>query len=115
MSYDVPIYQSLKLLGVPASLKGYRYLTKALTMELESPGAIDHMTKYLYPEIAKECETTASRVERAIRHAIETVFDRTDPGVIYDYFGNVSSMSGKLTNTQFIAAVAEHIRMEDRV
>ena len=115
MSYEVPIYQSLKLLGVPASLKGYRYLTKALTMELESPGAIGRMTKYMYPEIAKACATTSSRVERAIRHAVEVVFDRTDSGVIYDYFGNVSSTSGKLTNTQFIAAVAEHIRMEDKV
>lgn len=114
MSYDVPIYKSLKLLGVPASLKGYRYLIKALTMELENPGAIDRMTKYMYPEIAKAFDTTASGVERAIRHAVEIVFDRTDPNVTYDYFGNVESMKSKLTNTQFIAAVAEHIRMEDK-
>ena len=115
MSYEVPIYQSLKLLGVPANLKGYRYLTKALELELVEPGAIDRMTKYMYPEIAKACETTSSRVERAIRHAIEVVFDRTDPSVVYDYFGNTGSMRGKLTNTEFIAAVAEHIRMEDKV
>ena len=115
MSYEVPIYQSLKLLGVPASLKGYRYLTKALTMELETPGAINRMTKHMYPEIAKVFNTTASSVERAIRHAVEVVFDRTDPNVVYDFFGNVESMRGKLTNTQFIAAVAEHIRMEDKV
>ena len=115
MSYDVPIYKSLKLLGVPASLLGYRYLIKALELELSEPGAINRMTKYMYPEIAKACATTPSRVERAIRHAVETVFDHTDPGVLYDYFGNVSFMSGKSTNTQFIAAVAEHIRMEDKV
>lgn len=114
MSYEVPIYQSLKLLGVPASLFGYRYLTKALTMELESSGTIDRMTTYMYPEIARAFDTTASRVERAIRHAVEVVFDRTDPNVIYDYLGNVESIKGKLTNTQFIAAVAEHIRMEDK-
>lgn len=68
------------------------------------------MTTYMYPEIAKAFDTTASRVERAIRHAVEVVFDRTDPNVIYDYFGNVESMKGN----QFIAAVAEHIRMEDK-
>ena len=115
MSYDVPIYKSLKLLGVPASLKGYRYLTKALEMELTEPGSIGRMTKYVYPEIAAAFNTTPSRVERAVRHAVEVVFDRTDASVTYDYFGNVGSMSGKLTNTQFIAAVAEHIRMEDKV
>ena len=115
MSYEVPIYKSLKLLGVPASLKGYRYLTKALTIELERPGAIDCITKYVYPEIAKAFGTTASKVERSIRYAVEAVFDRTNPNVVYDFFGNVESIKGKLTNTQFIAAVAEHIRMEDRV
>lgn len=112
MSYDVPIYKSLKLLGVPANLKGYRYLAKALTMELENPGSTYRMTKYMYPEIARACDTTASGVERCIRHAIEVVFDHTDAAVLHDYFGNAPDMSGKLTNTQFIAAVAEHIRVE---
>lgn len=112
MSNNAIVYKQLKHLGVPANLLGYRYLQEAISIVLEDPNAINRVTKQLYPTVAKVCGSTASRVERAIRHAVEHVFDHTDCDIVYEYFGNTYSDSGKLTNTQFIAGVAEYIKME---
>lgn len=113
MTTEVVVYQQLKHLGVPASLKGYRYLQEAVKYAVENPSINGQMTKQLYPTIASTCNTTTSRVERAIRHAIEYVYLNTDSDVLAQYFGNtINATSGKLTNTQFIAGIAEYIRME---
>lgn len=112
MSNNDIIYKQLKHLGVPANLSGYIYLKEAIRIVLEDPKAIHRMTKQLYPTVAEVCDSTAARVERAIRHAIEYVFDNTDYNIVYEYFGNTNRDSGKLTNTQFIAGVVEYIRTE---
>ena len=114
MDLDVLVYHHLKQLGVPASIKGYRYLSDAIVHAIRDPEVFGAITKRLYPAIAANNGTTASRVERDIRHAIEHVFDTTDPEVLRHYFGNTMSMrTGKLTNSQFMAGVAEYIRMEE--
>lgn len=112
MSNNAVIYKQLKHLGVPVSLLGYNYLKEAISIVLEDPKAINQVTKQLYPTVAEVYGSTASRVERAIRHAVEHVFDHTDYNIVHEYFGNTNSDSGKLTNTQFIAGVAEYIKME---
>lgn len=99
-------------IGVPAHIKGYRYLREAITIAVEDATVIDGITKVLYPSIAKMFDTTPSRVERAIRHAIEVAWDRGDLEVIQKYFGYTISISkGKPTNSEFIALVADNIRL----
>lgn len=116
MSADTAAYRALKTLGVPASLIGYGYLKDAIVMVHNSPETLRQMTKKLYPSIAAENNTTASRVERAIRHAIEYAYSNTDPSIIREYFGNVCNInSGKLTNSQFIAGLVQFIKMEGLV
>lgn len=113
MNNEVVVYQQLKHLGIPANLKGYRYLQVGIQLVLEEPELIDHMTKAFYPKVARICNTTTPRAERAIRHAIEYVYENTDPEVPAEYFGNtMNASSGKLTNSQFIAGVVEYIKME---
>lgn len=113
MNVVVTVYEHLKHIGVPANLSGYKYLQLAISYALEDQEIVNSMTKVLYPQVAKECNSTPTRVERSIRHAIEYVFSNTDVTVLKSYFGNTYSIrSGKLSNSQFIAGVAEHIRME---
>lgn len=115
MNPEKATYEALKTLGVPANLLGYVYLQDAAFIVYENPEAIRYMTKGLYPEIAEKRRSTASRVERAIRHAVEHVYSNTDPRVLQKYFGNTANMStGKLTNSQFIAGLVEYIKMEVR-
>lgn len=103
----------LKDLGVPTHLKGYDYLRSAIAMCVEDKDILDKVTARLYPEIAKQYGITASRVERAIRHAIEVAWDRGDLNVLKQYFGNTISRSkGKSTNSEFLACVATQLRME---
>lgn len=110
---EVTIIRNLTNLGVPANLKGYEYLKSGLSKVLENPIIIQGMTKELYPAIAKEYGTTPSRVERAIRHAVEVMFDRVDPELLKEYFGNTISLKkDKPTNSEFLAQVAEYIRIE---
>ena len=110
---EVTIIRNLANLGVPANLKGYEYLKFGLSKVLENPTIIQGMTKELYPTIAKEYDTTSSRVERAIRHAVEVMFDRVDPELLKEYFGNTISLKkDKPTNSEFLAQVAEYIRIE---
>ena len=113
MKTEYAVYEHLKHLGVSASLKGYKYLQLAVSLVLAEPETMEAVTKALYPRVAQMCDSTTSRVERAIRHAIEYVFGNTDYDVLKKYFGNtVSIRAGKLTNAQFIAGLAEHIKME---
>ena len=108
------ISEILKELGVPASRIGYEYIKMAVKLTLEDGAKYRWITKTLYPAIAKEHNTTAPRVERAIRHAIETAFDRMSGEVMYRYFGNsINYRSGKATNSEFIAAIVEHIKTEE--
>lgn len=110
---EVVIIRNLTNLGVPANLMGYEYLKFGLSKILENPVTIRRMTKELYPTIAQEYGTTPSRVERAIRHAVEVMFDRVDHELLIEYFGNTISLKkDKPTNSEFLAQVAEHIRIE---
>lgn len=100
-------------IGVPAHIKGYNYLREAITLAVKDQTMIEGITKVLYPDIAKTFNTTPSRVERAIRHAIEVAWGRGDLDVLQQYFGFTVSMSkGKPTNSEFIALIADKIRLE---
>jgi len=102
-------------IGVPAHIKGYQYLRQAIIMAVEDMDVINAVTKILYPEVAKSFHTTASRVERAIRHAIEVAWDRGDLETLQRYFGyTVSNAKGKPTNSEFIAMIADRLRLEQR-
>lgn len=98
--------------GVPAHIKGYQYLREAIGMAVHEPENINAITKILYPAVAKQFRTTASRVERAIRHAIEVAWDRGDVEEIQHIFGyTVSGIKGKPTNSEFIAMIADYITL----
>ena len=104
-------------IGVPAHIKGYQYLREAIRLTVEDMEVINAVTKVLYPAVAKKFNTTASRVERAIRHAIEVAWDRGDLETLQKYFGyTVSNAKGKPTNSEFIAMIADRISlgMKDR-
>ncbi len=95
-------------IGVPAHIKGYQYLREAIILTINDMDAINAVTKVLYPEVAKKFSTTPSRVERAIRHAIEVAWDRGDVETLQKFFGyTVSGIKGKPTNSEFIAMIAD--------
>jgi two-component system response regulator (stage 0 sporulation protein A) len=101
-------------IGVPAHIKGYQYLREAITLAVADMEVINAVTKVLYPAVAKKFGTTASRVERAIRHAIEVAWDRGDLETLQKYFGyTVSNAKGKPTNSEFIAMIADRISLDD--
>ena len=103
----------LREIGVPSHIKGYRYLRTAIMKVVEDPGIIDRITTGLYPEIGKTFDTTASRVERAIRHAIEVAWERGEDDVLLSNFGyTIKSMRGKPTNSEFISRVADKLTLE---
>ena len=100
-------------LGVPAHIKGYQYLREAIMMVINDIDIINQITKQLYPQIAKKFKTTPSRVERAIRHAIEVAWSRGEPAVVERIFGyTISAAKGKPTNSEFIAMIADKLRLE---
>lgn len=100
-------------IGVPAHIKGYQYLREAIIIAVEDMEVINAVTKVLYPEVAKRFGTTASRVERAIRHAIEVAWDRGDLETLQHYFGyTVNSAKGKPTNSEFIALIADRLQLQ---
>jgi len=102
-------------IGVPAHIKGYQYLREAIIITVEDMDVINAVTKVLYPEVAKRFNTTASRVERAIRHAIEVAWDRGDLETLQKYFGyTVSNSKGKPTNSEFIAMIADRLVLEQK-
>lgn len=99
--------------GVPAHIKGYQYLREAIIMVVNNIEVINQITKQLYPDIAKKYGTTPSRVERAIRHAIEVAWGRGQADVVESIFGyTVSASKGKPTNSEFIAMIADKLRLE---
>ena len=101
--------------GVPAHIKGYQYVREAIIIAVQDMDVINAVTKVLYPEVAKRFHTTPSRVERAIRHAIEVAWDRGDLETLQGYFGyTVNSAKGKPTNSEFIAMIAERIRLRKK-
>lgn len=98
--------------GVPAHIKGYQYLREAIILTIKDMDMINAVTKVLYPEVAKRFNTTPSRVERAIRHAIEVAWDRGDIEVLQKFFGyTVSNLKGKPTNSEFIAMIADSLTL----
>ena len=114
MSTQTKIKEALFKAGVPAHLKGYHYLKTGIQLVLENPEKIHLITKVLYPEIAKKHDTTPSRVERAIRHAIEYMFDHVAPDTIEEFFGNsVPYGKGKTTNGQFIATLVGYLNEKE--
>lgn len=102
-------------IGVPAHIKGYQYLREAIKIAVNDMEVINAITKVLYPQVAKTFATTPSRVERAIRHAIEVAWDRGDLEVLQSFFGyTISNSKGKPTNSEFIALIADKLQLQIR-
>ncbi len=100
-------------IGVPAHVKGYQYLREAIMIAVDDMDVINAITKVLYPQVAKKFSTTSSRVERAIRHAIELAWDRGDLETLQKFFGyTVSNTKGKPTNSEFIALIADKLQLQ---
>ena len=109
---ELVISDVMRQIGVPAHIKGYQYLRKAIMLCVEDSEMMGSVTKILYPTVAKEFKTTSSRVESAIRHAIEVAWDRGDVDVLSSYFGyTIQSQRGKPTNSEFIAMIADKITL----
>lgn len=114
-SYDLEslVTEFIHELGVPAHIKGYQYIRTAIMMVVDNMELLNYITKQLYPEIAKKYGTTSSRVERAIRHSIEVAWTRGRPETMDDIFGyTIDTGKGKPTNSEFIAMVADRIRLQ---
>lgn len=103
-------------IGVPAHIKGYQYLRTAILLTVNDGEIINSVTKILYPTVAKQYHTTTSRVERAIRHAIEVAWDRGDIDTLNSYFGyTIQTNRGKPTNSEFIAMIADNLRLKYKI
>ncbi len=103
-------------IGVPAHIKGYHYLREAIILSIKNSDIVNSVTKLLYPTVAKTHSTTASRVERAIRHAIEVAWDRGDIDVLNSYFGyTIQNERGKPTNSEFIAMISDKLRLKLKI
>ncbi|MEW6621646.1 MAG: sporulation transcription factor Spo0A [Bacillota bacterium] len=115
-SMDVEVTKIIHQMGVPAHIKGYQYLRDAIIMVIEDVNLLGAVTKELYPLIAKKYMTTPSRVERAIRHAIELAWDRGNVEMMNRFFGyTINVERGKPTNSEFIAMVADKLRIGTKV
>lgn len=115
LSLETQVTAIIHDVGVPAHIKGYQYLREAILVAVNDMDVINAVTKVLYPEVAKRFGTTASRVERAIRHAIEVAWDRGDLETLQKYFGyTVSNAKGKPTNSEFIAMIADRLQLQSR-
>lgn len=111
---EITITDILHQIGVPAHIKGYHYLRDSIMMCVRRPEIINAVTKELYPSVAKKYETTSSRVERAIRHAIEVAWDRGDVDILNSYFGyTIHNGRGKPTNSEFIAMISDRLRLHN--
>ena len=110
---ETQVTKIIHQIGVPAHIKGYQYLRTAILMTVRDSDVINSVTKVLYPSVAKKYATTTSRVERAIRHAIEVAWDRGDVDTLNSYFGyTVQNNRGKPTNSEFIAMIADNLRLK---
>ena len=111
---ETQVTKVIHQIGVPAHIKGYQYLRTAIMMTIEDSDIINSVTKILYPSVAKKYATTSSRVERAIRHAIEVAWDRGDIETLNSYFGyTIQNNRGKPTNSEFIAMIADNLRLQN--
>ena len=112
---ETQVTKIIHQIGVPAHIKGYQYLRSAIIMVVKNNEVINSVTKVLYPSVAKHYGTTSSRVERAIRHAIEVAWDRGDLDVLNSFFGyTVQNSRGKPTNSEFIAMIADNLRLKNK-
>ena len=103
-------------IGIPAHIRGYMYVREAITLVVNDIELLSAVTKELYPSIAKKFNTTPSRVERAIRHAIEVAWGRAQVETINNLFGyTINNEKGRPTNSEFIAMVADKLRLENKV
>lgn len=110
---ETQVTKVIHQIGVPAHIKGYQYLRTAILMTISDNDIINSVTKILYPSVAKKYQTTTSRVERAIRHAIEVAWDRGDVDTLNSYFGyTIQNNRGKPTNSEFIAMIADNMRLK---
>ena len=109
---ETQVTKVIHQIGVPAHIKGYQYLRCAILLTINDTDIINSVTKVLYPAVAKKYQTTTSRVERAIRHAIEVAWDRGDVDTLNSYFGyTIQNTRGKPTNSEFIAMIADNLRL----
>ena len=116
-AYDLEakVTNILHEIGVPAHIRGYHYMREAIIMSVNDMDVLNYITKELYPSIAKKCNTTPSRVERAIRHAIEVAWSRGKIDAIDSLFGyTINNHKGKPTNSEFIALIADRLRLEQK-
>jgi len=114
-SLETRVTDMLHEIGIPAHIKGYHYLRDGILMAIEDMDVLNAITKILYPTVAKKHQTTSSRVERAIRHAIEVAWNRGKIETLEELFGyTVSNGKGKPTNSEFVALVADTIRLEQK-
>lgn len=115
-SLDVIVSDIMHQIGVPAHIKGYQYLRYAIILTVNDYTMMNSVTKELYPTVAKMFKTTSSRVERAIRHAIEVAWDRGDVDVLSSYFGyTIQNSRGKPTNSEFIAMISDKLRLKLKI
>lgn len=114
-SLEAEVTAIIHEVGIPAHIKGYQYVREAIILTVQDMEMINAVTKMLYPEVARRFHTTPSRVERAIRHAIEVAWDRGDLETLQSYFGyTVNSAKGKPTNSEFIAMISDRIRLRKK-
>lgn len=110
---EYAVTEIIRQVGIPAHIKGYHYLRTAIMLSVNNDEMINSITKVLYPTVAKQYQTTSSRVERAIRHAIEIAWDRGDIDVLTSIFSyTIHTSKGKPTNSEFIALIADHLRLK---
>lgn len=113
---EADITSIIREIGIPAHIKGYQYIREAIMMTVNDMNLLNYITKLLYPTIAKKYKTTSSSVERAIRHAIEVAWNRGKIDVLEEMFGyTISAGKGKPTNSEFIALIADKLRLEYRM
>lgn len=109
----VTVTDIIHQIGIPAHIKGYHYLRKAIVLSVNDQKMLENITKLLYPTVAEDFSTTSNRVERAIRHAIETAWNRGNTDVLTDMFGyTVNANKGKPTNSEFIALITDMLRLK---
>lgn len=113
---EVTVSEIMHRIGVPAHIKGYQYLREAIILAINDSEIMNSVTKLLYPTVAKTFKTTPSRVERAIRHAIEVAWDRGDVDVLNSYFGyTIQNSRGKPTNSEFIAMISDKLKLNLKI
>lgn len=113
---EADITNIIREIGIPAHIKGYQYIREAIMMTVNDMNLLNYITKLLYPTIAKKYKTTSSSVERAIRHAIEVAWNRGKIDVLEEMFGyTISAGKGKPTNSEFIALIADKLRLQYRL